>query len=264
VPVLRLRAGKTREPPATEQQVDRAVAIIGELRADERADLEPDRPSALRGHTDPILPRPHEAARAVTGERSRGGRRWLLGAALVLLVASAAGAWAVARDDVRAAVPEVRPVSSGAAQPKAPAEPAPEVAPDPPAATPEPAAAPLPEPPEPAAPEAPRTPTTAKKKAGPSAKVELPKPSLSPDDAECVQEREQAEAAFKSQSWGIVLTKTKRTACWPAANARTSLRVTALYNTRRYAECIAFDKPDNSPRVRGLVAACREKIEEPE
>lgn len=79
----------------------------------------------------------------------------------------------------------------------------------------------------------------------------------------CEQQRERALAAARGWDWPQVLVATADRACWPDADERARLRLTAWIEQRRFEACVEDGADVRDPRLVRLVDRCRQRIEGP-
>lgn len=151
-----------------------------------------------------------------------------------------AGADAVEPEDERLDVPKAAPTIEP--EPAPAIEPEPAVEPEP-TEVPEPAVEPEPEPPR------------------KSAKPRKPKPSPEPSPAPvCDGQVEAANEANRSKQWSRVLELTQSPRCWPDASARIRLRIRALSELGRYAECAKLGSTSNVAAIKRVANHCAKQL----
>jgi serine/threonine-protein kinase len=94
------------------------------------------------------------------------------------------------------------------------------------------------------------------------AKADKPERRPAPADTPaCVATRADAQAARDASDWSGVLARVGETRCWAGAHrqAALALRVRALFETKRFAECAKAGKSAKSAEVRRLVDACAKR-----
>jgi len=76
----------------------------------------------------------------------------------------------------------------------------------------------------------------------------------------CAQQRERARAAAHRWDWPQLLEATADRACWPDADERTRLRLTAWIEQRRFDACVEGGADVREPRLVRLVDRCRQRL----
>lgn len=95
-------------------------------------------------------------------------------------------------------------------------------------------------------------------------KVESDPPSAKPDDASadsraCKEVRQQARDARQVQDWPGVLRHTSKAGCWESGLERRRLRVKAMLESGRYADCISTGGNSEDKDIAKWVDLCRRK-----
>ena len=67
--------------------------------------------------------------------------------------------------------------------------------------------------------------------------------------------------AIRSKQWSRVLKLTKSSRCWDDDVTRTSLRINALFELKRYDECIKLGGTVAHPEVRRWAKQCEQQLE---
>jgi type IV secretory pathway VirB10-like protein len=90
-----------------------------------------------------------------------------------------------------------------------------------------------------------------------------PRPTSPPpaDSAACVQTRAAARKAKDASEWSAVLASVGKTRCWAGAHKEDALalRVRALFETKRFAECAKAGKSAKRTETRKLADACAKR-----
>lgn len=76
----------------------------------------------------------------------------------------------------------------------------------------------------------------------------------------CAEQRERAWAAARGWDWPQLLEATAARACWPDADERTRLRLTAWIEQRRFDACVEDGAGVREPRLVRLVDRCRRRL----
>lgn len=76
----------------------------------------------------------------------------------------------------------------------------------------------------------------------------------------CAQQRERARAAARGWDWPRLLEATADRACWPDADERTRLRLTAWIEQRRFDACVEGGADVREPQLVRLVDRCRQRL----
>jgi serine/threonine protein kinase len=81
------------------------------------------------------------------------------------------------------------------------------------------------------------------------------------DSPACVATRAEAQKARQKSDWSAVLARVGETRCWAGVhrNARLALRVRALFETKRFAECASAGRSAKTAEVRALAEACAKR-----
>jgi hypothetical protein len=107
-------------------------------------------------------------------------------------------------------------------------------------------------------------PTPLPKSEGPR-KVKKPRqPHPMPEVAEpsCTDVDAEAQAANEARQWSRVLKLTKSSRCWKDDGKREWLRVRALSQTDRYAECAELGASSRNPEAKRLGKSCATQLEQ--
>jgi eukaryotic-like serine/threonine-protein kinase len=140
---------------------------------------------------------------------------------------------------------DVSPTAAAVSPEPAPAvEPAPEPVPE---------VEPTPEP----VPEVQPTPVAEPLPTKPPRKLKTPrKPEPPPPVEPCTNVAAEAKTASRSKHWSRVLKLTKSSRCWDDDGVRIWLRVQALSELGRFAECAALEPSSTNPEARRLAKSC--------
>ncbi|HET6582368.1 MAG TPA: protein kinase, partial [Nannocystaceae bacterium] len=81
------------------------------------------------------------------------------------------------------------------------------------------------------------------------------------DSPACARTRTAAQSAQQKRNWSAVLAHVGEAKCWTGAYRKdaVALRVRALFETKRFAECAKAGKSASSSEVRSLVEACAKR-----
>jgi hypothetical protein len=115
--------------------------------------------------------------------------------------------------------------------------------------------------PDPGEPEAPRSKPKSKPKPEPTPKP-TPKPTQSDPEPkpvakpDCEGVEQAAEQAKAKRDWDGVLEHTARRRCWSSNKARLRLRVEALAQAKRWAECLTVGEGHDDPEITRWVKFC--------
>jgi len=82
-----------------------------------------------------------------------------------------------------------------------------------------------------------------------------------PDSPTCVAMRESAKRAAGSLSWTEVVRETAETACWPSSTERLRLRVEALAELGRFADCVRAGGSAKDKKISESVEWCRKRLD---
>jgi eukaryotic-like serine/threonine-protein kinase len=271
LPSLSLREHRPELPEAVLEAVDRALSREPEQRTATAGELAGELDAAVRGGRGPMKLVAAEAgfstrlSEAAKAEAASGDQRSVaagglgsrkLVAAAALLVLGGGLWWGLEGEPERE---RVSPTAVGG-QPEPEPEPTPQVEPEPapvvgPEATPAADAALEPEPalvkPEPA---------TEPEADMPRRKVETGRPE--PEREPCTDVAADAQKASRSRQWSRVLQLTKSARCWEDPTTRTRLRVEALTELGRFAECVEVGSGVDDRLVQRLVKQCEKHLAE--
>jgi len=99
--------------------------------------------------------------------------------------------------------------------------------------------------------------------------VEEPEPAPTPspkrNGAErtgCPEVVAEARDASHARRWGRVLSRTRSSRCWDDRAERTLLRIEALSELQRYADCFALGKSSPNAEVRRMARICGSQLNE--
>jgi hypothetical protein len=283
-----LQFDPSRRPSTAIEVITRLGIVLDELRGRHSGPTKwvegrPVRAAGAIGSADddeipaePVVVAAHaHADRGIAADRSSAPPR-SRSSALVLVVALVLGAsavaafaaWKLASSDASASSSDKAPTdarSSGGAveERSAPATPVPSS--PAPAPTKPPSetkveapdvAPPSPTPPDPTPVKPPST-TPHKPSSATPAKPAAP----ASDSPTCVALREDAKRAAGALAWSDVLRDTAETACWPRSTERLRLRVEALAELGRFADCVRAGGSSKDKKISESVEWCRKRLD---
>lgn len=77
------------------------------------------------------------------------------------------------------------------------------------------------------------------------------------ETASCEARRRRAEEASRDRAWTEVLTQTKRAECWASSKPRMLMRLDAMLQLQRYAQCASEGARSSDPVLAARVERCR-------
>ena len=92
-------------------------------------------------------------------------------------------------------------------------------------------------------------------------KPQPPQPLPEVGEAPCTDVAAEATTATRGKQWSRVLKLTKSPRCWDDDVTRNSLRVNALYELKRYSECVQLGETIAHPEVRRWAKRCEQQLE---
>ena len=94
--------------------------------------------------------------------------------------------------------------------------------------------------------------------------IAKPEPARPPavDSPACREHRDAAVKAKRSSNWSAVLEHVSAKACWtgPHKTAAVALRVRALFQTERFAECVKAGGKSSDEEVTKVVVSCAGRL----
>ena len=283
-----LQYDPSRRPSTAIEVITRLGIVLDELRGRHSGPTKwvegrPVRAAGAIGSNDddeieaePVVAGAH-AHVAASADRSSSPPR-SRSSAVVLVVALVLGAsavaafaaWKLASNDANASSTDEAPTdarSTGGATeaPSAPKSPAPSSPAPAPAKPPEPSETKVATPDVDPTTPSPAEPTPVKPGPSPSTTPHKPGPAKpaapSSDSPTCVALREAAKRSAGSLAWSDVLRDTAETACWPSSTERLRLRVEALAELGRFADCVRAGGSSKDKKISDSVEWCRKRLD---